>query len=360
MDAISRWVPNQVFSFSPENTLNPQTNLSLDQAPGLPPELSMVADFIKHFGKPLRPIYQLAERFAEKAPNVAKSYPPSQITTPESQGAKSSGPTAWELFLSALSAPFGCGVKSTEDSKATKSETTGSPKPVSTQGIIEVKNVLAVLSITFPQAKFKLGYPKPPSHKFGMDMELIQDLAKQGPIVVDIQFNNDWTVKSAKANNEEINQLAQRNFSFPDEDIAQVYLLAKLLRGKDLLPVEENYVLALKGYIGDDEQSSTEAMALMKKYFQTMVLQIIGHTNSDGTDADNQKLSERRAEFVKALLLVFGVDPARLQTKGFGEKHPKLLEDVGRPQQRLDAKRANNRVEFRIFSMEGANQVPVK
>jgi outer membrane protein OmpA-like peptidoglycan-associated protein len=48
-------------------------------------------------------------------------------------------------------------------------------------------------------------------------------------------------------------------------------------------------------------------------------LEIQGHTDSDGSEAYNKQLSERRAESVLNYLVLFGVDPSRLQARGYGE-----------------------------------------
>lgn len=48
----------------------------------------------------------------------------------------------------------------------------------------------------------------------------------------------------------------------------------------------------------------------------------VGHTDSIGTDAYNQKLSERRAASVKAYLVSKGIDPNRIYTEGKGKKNP--------------------------------------
>src|SRR5262249_45074696 len=52
------------------------------------------------------------------------------------------------------------------------------------------------------------------------------------------------------------------------------------------------------------------------------VIIAVGHTDSVGTDAYNDKLSLRRAEAVKAYLLSKGIEANRVYTEGKGEKQP--------------------------------------
>lgn len=52
------------------------------------------------------------------------------------------------------------------------------------------------------------------------------------------------------------------------------------------------------------------------------VIIAVGHTDSVGTDAYNQKLSVRRADAVKAYLVNKGVESNRVYTEGKGEKQP--------------------------------------
>ena len=52
------------------------------------------------------------------------------------------------------------------------------------------------------------------------------------------------------------------------------------------------------------------------------VIIAVGHTDSIGTDAYNQKLSLRRAEAVKAYLVSKGIEKNRVYTEGKGEKQP--------------------------------------
>jgi OmpA-OmpF porin, OOP family len=65
-----------------------------------------------------------------------------------------------------------------------------------------------------------------------------------------------------------------------------------------------------------------------------------GHTDSDGEDAYNMKLSQQRAEAVKNQLVKMGIDASRLTSKGYGESKP--LNDNSSPENKAN----NRRVEF--------------
>jgi OOP family OmpA-OmpF porin len=65
-----------------------------------------------------------------------------------------------------------------------------------------------------------------------------------------------------------------------------------------------------------------------------------GHTDSDGDDNSNLKLSDQRAAAVKKILVDFGVPESQLTTKGYGETKPLS------PNTTSDGKANNRRVEF--------------
>ena len=70
-------------------------------------------------------------------------------------------------------------------------------------------------------------------------------------------------------------------------------------------------------------------------------VKIVGHTDADGSDADNLTLSKRRSESVKKnLTQIFGIDASRLETDGKGESQP--VDKNTTP----EAKANNRRVEF--------------
>ncbi len=65
-----------------------------------------------------------------------------------------------------------------------------------------------------------------------------------------------------------------------------------------------------------------DRLADQAKALNLEVIVAVGHTDWVGTDAYNQKLSERRAEAVKAYLVSKGIAASRIYTEGKGEKSP--------------------------------------
>lgn len=64
-----------------------------------------------------------------------------------------------------------------------------------------------------------------------------------------------------------------------------------------------------------------ELVSVLKKY-PCLTIRIEAHTDSDGSRAYNQVLSERRARAVKDFVVKHGIDANRLTTKGYGEDRP--------------------------------------
>jgi outer membrane protein OmpA-like peptidoglycan-associated protein len=56
--------------------------------------------------------------------------------------------------------------------------------------------------------------------------------------------------------------------------------------------------------------------------YPTVEIELHGHTDNVGNEEFNQQLSEKRALEVKNSLLKYGINPLRINTKGFGENSP--------------------------------------
>ena len=77
-----------------------------------------------------------------------------------------------------------------------------------------------------------------------------------------------------------------------------------------------------KAIIKPEGRSKLDDLANKIKDINLEVIIGIGHTDSVGTDAYNQRLSVRRAEAVKAYLVSRGIEANRVYTEGKGEKQP--------------------------------------
>jgi len=60
----------------------------------------------------------------------------------------------------------------------------------------------------------------------------------------------------------------------------------------------------------------------MKEYPQDEVVLLIGHADRIGSEAYNQKLSQRRADAVRAYLIDQGIEAKRIETAAKGESEP--------------------------------------
>lgn len=78
----------------------------------------------------------------------------------------------------------------------------------------------------------------------------------------------------------------------------------------------DKYVLKPEG------KAKLDDLASKVKDINLEVIIAVGHTDSVGSDAYNQKLSVRRSEAVKAYLVSKGIEKNRVYTEGKGEKQP--------------------------------------
>lgn len=91
-----------------------------------------------------------------------------------------------------------------------------------------------------------------------------------------------------------------------------------------------------------------EVASVLAQYPKTYI-DVLGHTDSDGADAYNQGLSERRASAVAAYLSSHGVQSARVATRGYGETQPIASNATE------EGKALNRRVEIKIAPVTEGN-----
>ena len=81
----------------------------------------------------------------------------------------------------------------------------------------------------------------------------------------------------------------------------------------------------------------------MMKDSPTMIIEVGGHTDSDGSEDLNMSLSLKRAQAVKAYLIEAGIASDRLKAKGYGENEPFTTNLTN------EGKALNRRTEFLII-----------
>lgn len=118
-----------------------------------------------------------------------------------------------------------------------------------------------------------------------------------------------------------------------------------------LVPIEINAVGVLnnlffdtgKAEIRSESNPELDRMVLTFNENPGLVLEIGGHTDNVGSDASNIKLSQDRADSVREYFIGKGIEPDRIQSKGYGESKPKANNDTE------EGKQINRRVEFKIL-----------
>jgi OOP family OmpA-OmpF porin len=119
----------------------------------------------------------------------------------------------------------------------------------------------------------------------------------------------------------------------------------------DLDGCEVEAVIELEGVYFDFDKATikpegkvvlNEAAALLQKH-ERVVVEVAGHTDSVGSDAYNQGLSERRANAVKQYLTEQGVTATRLTARGYGESQPVASNDTS------EGRAENRRVELIVL-----------
>jgi len=96
-------------------------------------------------------------------------------------------------------------------------------------------------------------------------------------------------------------------------------------------------------------QATLASVADTLSRYEKSYVDVLGHTDSTGSDAYNQSLSERRAEAVANFLANSGVQRARLATRGYGESQPIASNATE------EGRAANRRVEIKIVPIAQAD-----
>lgn len=119
---------------------------------------------------------------------------------------------------------------------------------------------------------------------------------------------------------------------------AQVEAIKQMVARKELKPV--NFKTG-SAELTADSSGALNKVAEISKQYPDLKLRVEGHTDSQGSDATNQQLSQRRADSVKTYLTQQGgVPEGQIMSVGFGEAQPVASNDTS------EGRAQNRRVEF--------------
>ena len=114
-----------------------------------------------------------------------------------------------------------------------------------------------------------------------------------------------------------------------DPDLVKKEAVAPKEAGGGVKPAAQKITLAAdtlfdfdKATLRPEGKAKLDELVAKVKDIKLEVIIAVGHADRFGTDKYNQKLSEKRAESVKAYLVSKGMEPNRVYTEGKGKKQP--------------------------------------
>jgi outer membrane protein OmpA-like peptidoglycan-associated protein len=133
------------------------------------------------------------------------------------------------------------------------------------------------------------------------------------------------------------------------EEIKKTVPDAKVERDGEGIVVEftSNVLFAFdRSNLAAEAKTNLDKLVVVLNNYPDTNIEVQGHTDSKGSVAYNQKLSERRADAVSGYLSGKNIKASRLTTKGFGETVPKYDNATA------EGRTQNRRVEFLIAANE--------
>jgi outer membrane protein OmpA-like peptidoglycan-associated protein len=167
--------------------------------------------------------------------------------------------------------------------------------------------------------------------------------AKNGSFLVTLPIGKDYMCNVSKDGY----LFYSENFSLIDYTDKEPFLLDiqlnKIKEGVSIV-LKNIFFETAKATLKDESKTELNKLVELLTKNPTIKIEIGGHTDNVGVDAENLKLSDARAVAVKNYLTANGISADRLSTKGYGETQPIADNntEVGRAK--------NRRTEFKVIS----------
>ena len=111
------------------------------------------------------------------------------------------------------------------------------------------------------------------------------------------------------------------------------YYIKRLKLNKKLDPIEEPIVLPNvffdfnKAFLREESKAALDSVVMILNNNPNITIELRSHTDYRGSVADNEDLSQRRADSSVAYLIEKGIDSARLTARGMGESEPFTIDE---------------------------------
>lgn len=129
-----------------------------------------------------------------------------------------------------------------------------------------------------------------------------------------------------------------------DRAVAGMRSLVEMQETDDhfMVTIQEDAFPGGTGSLGAAARDEMRVLATVLAGYRGHIVNVEGHTDATGDAGANRRLSEARAAAVRAALIVEGVDPLWLGSRGFGSQRPVASNETAA------GRAANRRVEIRV------------
>ncbi|OMP32403.1 OmpA family protein [Mangrovimonas sp. DI 80] len=162
-------------------------------------------------------------------------------------------------------------------------------------------------------------------------------------------FYGNWSIRKQEVSEEYHEAFAY--YYIDDVSISSKETDTPRIEEISVFKEDEVYVCKNVNFEFDKWELLTESTSEIEELFEyltthpELAVEIFGHTDAQGGKEHNQLLSENRAKAVADYLVTLGLDPSKVEHKGFGSNRPLIEEDTEQ------AHLQNRRVEFKLVKI---------
>lgn len=232
-------------------------------------------------------------------------------------------------------------------------------KPVEEE-IVQTKLEVAVKNLSILKGKVLDADTKKPlkasvelvDNKANAQVSAVETPAESGKFLMSLPAGKNYGI----AVKSEGYLFHSENFDIPADagyaEYEKIIYMKKVKVGESI--VLRNIFFDLDKYsLKDESKNELDRLYNLLVENPTLVIEISGHTDTQGSAAYNQQLSEDRAKAVVDYLVAYGIERERFEFKGYGESMPQIsdaeIAKMKSSTQKQEAHAQNRRTEFKIL-----------